>query len=172
MPKLHITLPDGSQLDHELTAETVTVGRASDNTFHLDDVSVSSHHAKFAAKGEGFILKDLDSTNWTKLNGTLLKANEDHLLNTGDKIVFGKVEAVFDPADVGGEEQELPVADDHVLPVAKSSAKPSNFMNASPFQKKALKKDPVGIAIYALAVVSLLASLVVLVMVFGMSAGK
>ncbi len=168
MPKLHITLPDGSQMDHELTDETVTVGRAPDNTFHLDDVSVSSHHALLSPKGDGFILKDLGSTNGTKLNGVTLKADEEQILNPGDKIEFGKVESVFDPDNAGEEAQELPEVDDHVLPVAKSSAKPSNFMNASPFQKKTAKKDPVGMAIYALAAVALLASLVVIAMVFGM----
>ena len=40
MPKLQINLPDGSLLDHELTDETVTVGRAPDNTFPLDDASL------------------------------------------------------------------------------------------------------------------------------------
>lgn len=168
MPKLHITLPDGSQMDHELTDETVTVGRAPDNTFHLDDVSVSSHHAQISPKGDGFILKDIGSTNGTKLNGTSLNADEEHVLNAGDKIQFGKVESVFDPDSAGEETQELPEVDDHVLPVAKSSAKPSNFMNASPFQKKTAKKDPAGLAIYALAAIALLASLVVTVMVFGM----
>ena len=168
MPKLHITLPDGSQMDHELTDEKVTVGRAPDNTFHLDDVSVSSHHAHFAPRENGFILKDLGSTNGTKLNGTLVKANEEHALNAGDKIQFGNVEAVFDPDSAGKEAQELPEAEDHVLPVGKSSKKPSNFMNASPFQKKTEKKDPVAMAIYTIAAIALIASLIVTGMVFVM----
>lgn len=168
MPKLHITLPDGSQMDHELTDETVTVGRAPDNTFHLDDVSVSSHHARLSAKDDGFILKDLGSTNGTKLNGHSIQADQEHILKAGDKIQFGTVEAVFDPDSASEETQELPEVDDHVLPVAKNSAKPSNFMNASPFQKKTAKKDPAGIAIYVLATLSLLASLVVIAMVFAM----
>ncbi len=168
MPKLHITLPDGSQMDHELTDEKVTAGRAPDNTFRLDDVSVSSHHAQFSPKEDGFILKDLGSTNGTKLNGALVKANEEHVLNAGDKIQFGKVEAVFDPDSAGKDAQELPKVEDHVLPVGKSSAKPSNFMNASPFQKKTAKKDPVAAAIFTLSALALIASLVVTVMVFGM----
>lgn len=155
-------------MDHELTDETVTVGRAPDNTFHLDDVSVSSHHAKILPKGNVFVIKDLGSTNGTKLNGVSLNADEEHVLNAGDKIQFGKVESVFDPESAGEETQALPEVDDHVLPVAKSSAKPSNFMNASPFQKKAEKKDPAGVAIFALAAIALLASIVVTVMIFGM----
>ncbi len=168
MPKLHITLHDGSQMDHELTDETVTVGRAPDNTFHLDDASVSSHHAQLSPKDDGFVLKDLGSTNGTKLNGTSLKANEEHILNAGDKIQFGKVESVFDPDNAGEETQELPEVEDHVLPVAKSSTKPSNFMNASPFQRKTARKDPIGVALYVLAALSIIASLLVTVMVFAM----
>ena len=61
MPKLQITLADKTQLDHELTEEVVTIGRAADNTLIIDDVSISSHHVRISPGGEGYILTDLGS---------------------------------------------------------------------------------------------------------------
>lgn len=170
MPILKISLPDGSPLDHELTDDTVTIGRAGDNTLVLDHPSVSSHHAQISPGGEGFILKDLGSTNGTELNGEACSADGEYQLSAGDKIRFGKVESVFDPENAAeGDEQQLP-ADKHTATVAKSSVKPSNFMNASPFQKRTEKKDPAGIAVMVLGGVALLAVLAVMAMVFSMKA--
>jgi pSer/pThr/pTyr-binding forkhead associated (FHA) protein len=170
MPKLQITLPDGSQLDHELTEETVTVGRAADNTFEIEAAGLSSHHARIARGGDGYVLQDLGSTNGTRVNGAQCEAEVEYPLNAGDRIVFGSLNAVFDPDNAAEDaQQELP-KDDHVAKVAKSSTKPSNFMNASPFQKSSEKKDPVGMAIYAFSGVAMLALLAVLALIFGMKA--
>jgi pSer/pThr/pTyr-binding forkhead associated (FHA) protein len=170
MPKLQISLPDGSQLDHELTDETITVGRAPDNTLVINDASVSSHHAQIAPGGEGYILTDLGSTNGTRLNSTTCTAEAEYGLSAGDKIVFGKINAVFDPENAGEDAQDLPDAEAPVAAVAKSSVKPSNFMNASPFQKKTAKKDPAGMGIMVLAAIALLGVIGVTVMALGMSA--
>jgi pSer/pThr/pTyr-binding forkhead associated (FHA) protein len=169
MPKLQITLPDGSQLDHELTEVAITIGRTSDNTLEVSDASVSSSHARIAPGGEGYILTDLGSTNGTRLNGVVCKPEAEYSLSAGDKLLFGNVKAVFDPENAAEEAQELP-DDAHVASVAKSSVKPSNFMNASPFQKKTAKKDKTNVAIMALAAVALLATIAVTVMILGLKA--
>jgi len=46
MPKIIVTLPDGTDVSHELTEDVVTIGRVSDNVIQIDDVSISSHHAE------------------------------------------------------------------------------------------------------------------------------
>jgi pSer/pThr/pTyr-binding forkhead associated (FHA) protein len=171
MPKLQITLADKTQLDHELTEEIVTIGRAPDNTLIIDDASVSSHHARISPGGEAYILTDLGSTNGTKINGQACTEDADYQLNAGDKIRLGKLDAVFDPENAAADTQELPEADDHVAKVAKNSIKPSNFMNASPFQKKTSKKDPANMAIVGLATLALLAVLAATVMVFTLKPG-
>lgn len=169
MPKLQITLPDGTQLDHEITDDAVTVGRATDNTLSVDDASVSSHHARIEPSDEVYVLTDLGSTNGTRLNGVQLAPEDPKILNPGARIRFGKIEAVYDPENAAEDAQDLPDADGHVASVAKSSVKPSNFMNASPFEKKASKKDPAGMAVLALGAVAILAALGVLAMTFGLS---
>ena len=69
MRKLQIILPDGTESTHELTEDVVTLGRLSDNTIRIDDASVSSHHAQFTLAGGEYRLKDLNSTNGTRVNG-------------------------------------------------------------------------------------------------------
>ncbi len=172
MPNLKISLPDGTPLDVELTDEVLGIGRGTDNTIPLDDPSVSGHHAVISPGGEGYILKDLGSTNATCINGKECIAGAEYQLSPGDRLRFGKIESVFDPEHaVGGEARELP-EDKHTAKVAKSSVKPSNFMNASPFEKRSERKDPAGTAIMGFAALVLVAAVVVLGLVFAMSAGS
>ena len=164
MPKLQIVRPDGSQTDHELTEETLTIGRAPDNVFPIDDVSVSSHHAHIAPTEGVFILKDLGSTNGTMVNGTELQPEAEHILKPGDKIRFGKVDSIFDPEHADAGAQELPSNEERAVTPAAKSIKPSNFMNASPFRKTVKKKDTIGIAVMAVAIVAIVGALIVLVL--------
>ena len=164
MPKLQIVRHDGSQTDHELTEETLTIGRAHDNVFPIDDVSMSSHHAQIAPVDGAFILKDLGSTNGTSVNGTELVPETEYTLKPGDRLRFGHLDAIFDPENAEEGAQELPVNVDRSIAPAAKSMKPSNFMNASPFQKRLAKKDTVGIAIMAVGVLAILAAVAVLVL--------
>ena len=169
MPKLQLSRPDGSQTDHELTEETVTIGRAPDNIFHIDDVSISSHHATISPASDGYLLKDLGSTNGTMVNGNTLEAETEYALKPGDKVRFGKVDAVFDPENAEAGAQELPGNETRVIAPATKSIKPSNFMNASPFQKRKVKKDTLGIIALSLGALALLATLAVLWMAMQMN---
>jgi pSer/pThr/pTyr-binding forkhead associated (FHA) protein len=155
MPKLIVSLPD-ARATHDLTEAEITIGRVPDNMIEIGDISVSSRHAtlKLGAAGD-YILTDIGSTNGTELNGRHIAANEEHKLQDGDKIVFGKVAASYaseNPADA----RPLPEAEEVAAVVAEKSMRPADFANASPFQKKNKKKDPTGVGILVFAVVSLL----------------
>ena len=54
---------------YELKVEKTTVGRVSDNAFEIPEASVSSHHAEILLRGSEVIVRDLDSTNGTFING-------------------------------------------------------------------------------------------------------
>jgi pSer/pThr/pTyr-binding forkhead associated (FHA) protein len=162
MPKLQIIRQDGTQTDHELTEEVLTIGRAPDNVFPIDDASVSSYHAQISKSGGIYLLKDLGSTNGTEVNGAELQRETDYTLTPGDRIRFGHVDSIFDPEHAPEGPQELPVSETRSVAPAAKSIKPSNFMNASPFQKTAKKKDTVGTAILVLGGLAILAALVVL----------
>ncbi len=170
MPKLQIVRPDGSQIDHEITEETLTIGRAPDNIFPIDDVSVSSHHAQIAPAGRVFLLTDLGSTNGTTVNGTELQPQTEYTLKAGDRIRFGHVDSIFDPENADAGAHELPAAPERTIAPAAKSIKPSNFMNASPFQKKVSKKDPIAMAMMALGILAIVGALAVLVLATQMQA--
>ena len=162
MPKLQLVHHDGSQRDHELTEETLTIGRAPDNVFPIDDVSVSSHHAQIAPSAGIFLLKDLGSTNGTKVNGTELQPDTEYTLKPGDRIRFGKVDSIFDPEHAEAGAHEMPSNEDRAVAPAAKSIKPSNFMNASPFQKRVAKKDTVGVLVMLIGILATLGALAVL----------
>ena len=81
----------------------VTIGRLPDNTVVIDNPAVSSHHACVFRAGDDYILEDLESTNGTFVNQRRVA---NHSLQSGDVILVGKHELVFDRT--GGE----PVASD------------------------------------------------------------
>src|SRR6266550_2846751 len=88
MPKLMI-----SGATYELVEQVITVGRAPDNTIHLDDPSVSGRHAELRAAGKAYQLRDLGSTNGTRVNGS---PTGEIILHSGDRIRFGAVDARFE----------------------------------------------------------------------------
>jgi pSer/pThr/pTyr-binding forkhead associated (FHA) protein len=157
MPKLIVSLPDSGDTSYDLTEEVVTVGRVPDSVLQIEDISVSSRHAQLTV-GEGgdYVLRDIGSTNGTALNGRDIAPDEDHKLQDGDKVRFGKIETSY-VSENPAEARPLPEAEEVTAIVAETSKRPADFANASPFQKKKKKKDPVGLALILLAVVAILA---------------
>ncbi|MFL6594076.1 MAG: FHA domain-containing protein [Chthoniobacterales bacterium] len=156
MSKLILFPSSASPATHELTGEVITVGRAPENTVHIDDPSVSSRHAQLHLVGETFHLQDLDSTNGTRVNGENVTSVA---LRVGDRIRFGKAEACFE-CDVAMEAQPAAavatLSHEEARP-AEVSALPADFANASPFPKRTSERDPLRTAAYAAAAVSILA---------------
>ncbi len=135
MPKLII-----SGTAHELAEELITIGRAPDNAIVIDDPSVSSRHAQVELSGETYRLKDLESTNGTRVNGIPIT---ETVLRFDDRIRFGGVEARFEPDTRGS--QPLP-------------------------QRRNREQDPTGAVIFGAAGVALLAFLGSVIAVLLMSA--
>lgn len=69
MPRLVVLSEGLTGRSHELKAERTTVGRVEDNTFQIPDSSVSSHHCEVLIKGSDVVIRDLNSTNGTFING-------------------------------------------------------------------------------------------------------
>lgn len=76
----------------QLDKETMTIGRKADNDVHLDNLAVSGHHAKILTILNDSFIEDLDSTNGTYLNGSLIQKNA---LSDGDVIKVGKHEIKY-----------------------------------------------------------------------------
>ena len=157
MPQLKVSLPDSGETTHDLNEALITIGRISENTLQIEDVSVSSRHAQLTLDDSGdYVLRDLGSTNGTELNGKELAPETDHKLQDGDKLRFGKIETRY-KSENPAEARPLPEAEELAAVVAETSARPADFENASPFQTKKSKKDSKGLAIILIAVVAALA---------------
>lgn len=77
----------------ELNVERTTVGRVEDNTFQISDGSVSSHHAEIILKGPEILVKDLNSTNGSFINGEKIT---ETILKPGQILRLGQVELKID----------------------------------------------------------------------------
>jgi pSer/pThr/pTyr-binding forkhead associated (FHA) protein len=152
MPKLTVTTEGSGKITYELTDELVGIGRAPENTIVIDDFSVSGHHALLQFTRETYYLKDLGSTNGTRVNGERITETQ---LRVGDRVRFGKVEARFE-SDVSGGTQPLPQLAEIEAKPAESSARPEDFANASPFRERKKEKDPARTAMFASAAFALL----------------
>lgn len=75
---------------HELTVEKTTIGRVDDNTFPIPEGSVSSHHAEILLRGTDIVVRDLNSTNGTFINGNQITGEAP--LKPGQILRLGTIE--------------------------------------------------------------------------------
>lgn len=75
---------------HELAADKTTVGRVEDNVFQVPDPSVSSHHCEVLRRGDEVIVKDLNSTNGTFIDGQQITG--EHALKHGQILRLGQIQ--------------------------------------------------------------------------------
>lgn len=91
MARIVFTLEDGVEIESELDADVITIGRHPDSIIMLPSGSVSSHHATIKRRGPDFYVQDLGTTNGTKLNGIDV---EEAKLDHGDKVTVGDVHGI------------------------------------------------------------------------------
>jgi S1-C subfamily serine protease len=83
---------------YSLTEQTLSVGRSPENTIILSHDSVSSHHAEIVPVDGDYLLRDLQSSNGTAVNGEpITEVN----IKDGDRIMFGSVECLFQQKRAG-----------------------------------------------------------------------
>jgi pSer/pThr/pTyr-binding forkhead associated (FHA) protein len=133
MPKLVI-----SGFTHELVDEAITIGRGSDNTIVVNDPSISAHHAQLLLEGDTYRLKDLDSTNGTRVNG---KPVTETVLRIDDRIRFGAAEARYESSETAGS-KPLPKPQEIKAQFAADSAALPQLPSASPFWRREQQNDP------------------------------
>ena len=74
---------------HELKVDKTTIGRVEDNAFQIAESSVSSHHCEVLLRGDEVLVKDLNSTNGTFINGEKIT---ESVLKPGRTLRVGQVE--------------------------------------------------------------------------------
>jgi hypothetical protein len=82
----------------------ITVGRKLDNHLVLPDPHVSRRHAEIRPQGGRYMLRDLNSTSGTRVNGQLAT---EHLLQPGDVITISGISLIYgeDPTGPPGATQ-------------------------------------------------------------------
>jgi pSer/pThr/pTyr-binding forkhead associated (FHA) protein len=90
MAKLVILSQGMTGRSHDLKVDKTTIGRVDDNTFPIPEASVSSHHCEIFLQGEQVVVKDLNSTNGTFINGD--KVTGEATLKPGQILRLGQVE--------------------------------------------------------------------------------
>ncbi|MES2598036.1 MAG: FHA domain-containing protein [Verrucomicrobiota bacterium] len=105
MATLVFYLDETTSMTHALEPGTTTVGRHPDSIIVLDFPSVSGHHAVIELQDDGCLVIDQQSSNGTRINGADI---EESMLQDGDRVAFGDVQAVYYEGDAPGEEGDLP----------------------------------------------------------------
>ena len=90
-PRLVVLAPDRTW-EVPLDKDSLSIGRFEDNDLVLDYDKVSRHHARLARQGDGFLLKDLGSTNGTWMGAQRV---DEQRLRSGATFRTGRVTFVF-----------------------------------------------------------------------------
>lgn len=157
MAKLVVLSESQKGLFHELKAEKTTVGRLDDNSFQIPEQSVSSHHCEVILRGTEVVIKDLNSTNGTYINGEQIS---EKVLKAGQSLRLGTI-------DLRLEDGSAPIAPERPSQthgrtqggVKFSDTAPISpvFDKNSPFAKKSNKVGvifiTVGIVLFVLIVI-------------------
>ena len=96
MAKLVVQSPEQKGRSYELKVDKTTIGRVDDNTFQIAEASVSSHHCEVLLRGSEVVIKDLNSTNGTFINGEKIS---ESVLKIGQTLRLGQIELRLEAGD-------------------------------------------------------------------------
>jgi len=89
MAKLVILSEGMTGRTYDLTVDKTTVGRLEDNAFPIVDPSVSSHHCEVLLRGADVVVRDLNSTNGTYIEGEKIT---ESALKPGQILRLGQIQ--------------------------------------------------------------------------------
>jgi hypothetical protein len=132
MPRLVAQSPEFEGKTFDLSGPEVSVGRVADNKIQIEHASVSGHHAVFKLDQLDYVIKDLDSTNGTRINGERVSQQK---LRRNDILRLGNIEMLYD-SEHQPPGQPMPQPSERVnLNECMSHGRPPQFANASPVGK-------------------------------------
>lgn len=89
MPKLVLLSSGMTGRAFDLKVDKTTIGRVEDNAFQIAEPSVSSHHCEVVMQGANILIRDLNSTNGTFINGEKVT---EAVLKPGQTLRLGQIE--------------------------------------------------------------------------------
>lgn len=105
---------------YELKAGTTTIGRVEDNAFQIPEASVSSHHCEVELRATDLLIRDLNSTNGTFINGQQVTA--EAIVKPGQTLRLGQIELRFELTATPGAAKEAPTT---AAPATAPTSKPA-----------------------------------------------
>jgi hypothetical protein len=78
----------------ELKVERTTIGRSEENAFPIADPSVSSHHCEVLLRDQEVVVRDLNSTNGTYIDGVETK---ESVIKSAQILRLGQIEMRLEP---------------------------------------------------------------------------
>ena len=84
---------DGVEVPFELRSQPMLIGRDENADIRLDEPLVSRAHARIEARGDGYVVLDLGSTNLTKVNDAVVA---ECVLHDRDELRFGRARCRFE----------------------------------------------------------------------------
>jgi pSer/pThr/pTyr-binding forkhead associated (FHA) protein len=154
MPKLVVLSEGMSGRTYEIKVDRTTVGRLEDNSFQIPEQSVSSHHCEILLRGQEIVVKDLNSTNGSYINGEKIT---EAVLKPGQILRLGQVEMRLEngapppggtPVGKKHFEQTKPLSGVKLNDLEQGT-RPVAFDKNSPFAKKSNKTALIFIIISA-----------------------
>lgn len=144
----------GSAKGHrfDIDRDEVVIGRAQDNAVVIEGPSVSSKHCAIIRDGRRFTLRDLESTNGTRLNDVRIS---EYQLSPGDTIDVGSIEVLFDGDDIDAY-KPLPDQDNAQVTLKLPATDTQRMTPAFNARKK---KPWIAIIAIALGAIALLAAM-------------
>lgn len=80
-------------MEFVLEGEALEVGRDEDVAIRVDEPLVSRRHARLERRGQSWVVVDLDSTNFTRVNDERVVRERE--LVDGDALQFARVKCMF-----------------------------------------------------------------------------
>ena len=156
-----LTVLDGEQKGQTFSLEqpVTRIGRREGNDWVLPDASISGVHCEIERSDKGFLLRDLGSTNGTKVNNAVIK---EKYLSRNDIIMLGDL-----PVEISGDDIQPNVTAQPtsvmrktmVIQSVDAGGKPKRFGLPEAFTKKS-SSNKIWVAVIA-ALVLVIALLLV-----------
>jgi len=139
MPRLVSESKEFPGLTVELTGPKAGVGRADGNELQILHGSVSSRHAELVLEGQEYRVRDLDSTNGSRVNDEKIT---EAMLQDRDRVQFGQIPFRYEGA-VPRVALALPAAGAAFqAEIGLDLGIPANFRNLSPIKGKGKQANP------------------------------
>ena len=128
-----------------MTLPLTRIGRREGNDWIVQDGSISGTHCEIEKSDDGFLIRDLGSTNGTKINNVTIK---EKALSRNDIILLGEVPMMIEGDDV----PQLEKAESAAVPRTTIIIQPKRTLETPKEFSKKTNSNKIWIALIAVLV--------------------